>query len=174
MLKTFIKKDCARFRYEINVKHNEHLILFALNKTAMNRLTMAFAFFCAFNHCLIAQTDSGSVALKNTPKIVYKFDGDIEKVLSNTTDKVNNVEIYKIQIFSESGNNAKQKALDVKSEFESKNADVSASLIYQQPNFKVRVGHFRSKIDAQRMINKLKYSYPNAFIVKDDGKSASE
>ena len=140
----------------------------------MNRLILAFTFFTFSGQTLISQTDTILAEPESTPKIVYKYDGDIEQVLSNTYEKGNNVEIYKIQIFSESGNNAKQKAMDVKSEFESKNKDIPASLIYQQPNFKVRVGYFRSKIDAQRAITSLKYHYSNAFIVKDDGKSSGE
>lgn len=135
---------------------------------------IAFSIIFSFYQNLIAQIDSGSVTNKSIPKIVYKYDGDVEQILSSSSDKGNNVDIFKIQIFSESGNNAKQKAMDVKLDFESKNKEMTASLIYQQPNFKIRVGHFRSKIDAQRAISKLKQTYPNAFIVKDDGKSMGE
>lgn len=106
--------------------------------------------------------------------INYSISNDIEQVIKLTNEKRTNQEFFKVQFFSETGNSAKQRANEIKSEFESKFKDVQVSLVYQQPNFKLRAGSFRNRLDAQRLLNQVKLIYPNSFIVKDDGKLASE
>ena len=53
-------------------------------------------------------------------------------------------------------------------EFNSKHPKIEAYLMFQEPNYKVRVGDFRSRMDAQRFLHKITEDYPNAFIVKDN------
>ena len=72
---------------------------------------------------------------------------------------------YRVQIFF--GSN-RQKATDVKSDFSSKFPDVPAYISYQQPNFKIRVGDYRSRFEAQRMMSELNGMYPTTFIVPDE------
>jgi hypothetical protein len=106
--------------------------------------------------------------------IDYFMSNEIEQVIKLTNEKRSHQEIYKVQFFSETGNSAKQLANEIKSEFELKFKDIQVSLVYQQPNFKLRAGNFRNRLDAQRFLNQVKLYYPNSFIVKDDGKLASE
>jgi hypothetical protein len=75
---------------------------------------------------------------------------------------------FRIQIFFDSGNNSKSKAISAMNEFKAKHADIGAYLTFQEPNYKVRVGDFRSRMDAQRFLHKIADEYPNAFIVMDD------
>ena len=75
---------------------------------------------------------------------------------------------FRIQIFFDSGNNSKSKAISVMNEFTSKHRKVEGYLSFQEPNFKVRVGDFRTRMDAQRFLHKIAEEYPSAFIVKDN------
>lgn len=75
---------------------------------------------------------------------------------------------FRVQIFFDSGNNSKSKAVSAMSEFRAKHSKVKAYLMFQEPNYKVRVGDFRSRMDAQRFLHKIADEYPNAFIVKDN------
>lgn len=77
------------------------------------------------------------------------------------------VEGYRVQIFSESGNNAKEHAQQSLSEFNQSLSSNPAYLIYQQPNFKVRCGDYRTKAEARRLLKQLSDQYPGAYIVKD-------
>ena len=38
---------------------------------------------------------------------------------------------------------------------------------FESPNYKVSIGDFRSKDEAQRIYNALKITYPTAFIIKE-------
>jgi hypothetical protein len=97
----------------------------------------------------------------------YRINSLVEKH-KTWCDNRGSISGFRIQIFFDSGNNSKSKAVSAMSEFRSKHSKVEAYLMFQEPNYKVRVGDFRSRMDAQRFLHKLGDSYPNAFIVKDD------
>ena len=92
--------------------------------------------------------------------------------LIQTYKKVNftstGVDGYRVQIFSESGNNAKEHAQQSLTDYNQSLYENSAYLIYQQPNFKVRCGDYRTKAEARRLLKQLSGQYPGAYIVKDN------
>ena len=58
------------------------------------------------------------------------------------------------------------KAEEVKAKFDNKHSDLSTVIDYQQPNFVVVVGDYKTKLEAYELLKKLKEDYPYAFIVK--------
>jgi hypothetical protein len=74
---------------------------------------------------------------------------------------------YRIQIYF---GGVRQKASDVKLEFNSKYPDIPAYITYQQPNFKVRIGDYRSRFEAQKFLKEIDGRFPTSFIVPDDVK----
>jgi hypothetical protein len=79
----------------------------------------------------------------------------------------NGIEGYRIQIFFDSGNNSKTKAQSIYEGFKAKYPDVRTYLSFKSPNYKVRVGDFRTRLDAQRFLNDINIEYPNAWIIAD-------
>ncbi len=74
---------------------------------------------------------------------------------------------FRIQVFSDSGNNSKNKAQASQEEFQVKFPGMGVYLTFKSPNYKVRIGDFRTKLDAQRFLIELTADYPNAFIIAD-------
>lgn len=74
---------------------------------------------------------------------------------------------YRIQVFSDGGNNAKERALKLVSEIEESHPNIPVYLSYHQPNFKVRCGNYRTKAEARKNQGSICKSYPGCFIVKD-------
>lgn len=72
---------------------------------------------------------------------------------------------YRIQIFSE-GNRAA--VLKVKDDFYTQFPDKRAFVVYQAPNFKLRIGNYRSRLEAYKDLLDILKQYSNAFIVKDE------
>ncbi len=72
---------------------------------------------------------------------------------------------YRIQIFSD---NKKQPSRDEKARFLSSFNSVKAHEVYQQPFFKIRVGDFRTKLEAYKFQKEIMAQFPNSFIVKDE------
>ena len=81
----------------------------------------------------------------------------------------NNAEIdgYRVQIFFDSGSNSKNKATSVKDEFETIYPETKPYLSYKEPYYRVRVGNFRTLIEAVGFQKKITTNYPNSFPVKD-------
>jgi hypothetical protein len=81
--------------------------------------------------------------------------------------KEQGIDGYRIQLFSDGGNNAKDRAQSMLDELQRNYPDYSSYLTYQQPNFKVRIGNFRTKAEAREFQTLLSQNYPGCFIVKD-------
>lgn len=85
------------------------------------------------------------------------------------TNKIKDgLEGYRVQLYSGSGTSARDEANNIRAEFMGNHPDIPAYLLYQTPNFKVRVGDFRTELDAIRVQRELSYQYPGGFVVKDE------
>ena len=74
---------------------------------------------------------------------------------------------YRIQIFSQSMQTARQKAEEMRRNFMRNFPDIDAYIEHQSPNFKIIVGDFRTKNEALREKKKIEKQYPGAFIISD-------
>lgn len=74
---------------------------------------------------------------------------------------------YRVQVLSDAGNNAKDRAQSTLLKFEQEFPSVPVYLTYQQPNFKVRCGDYRTKAEARRLQNQINGQFPGAYIVRD-------
>lgn len=72
---------------------------------------------------------------------------------------------YRIQIYFGTDRN---KANEIRTGFITDYRDVPAYLVYHQPNFKVRIGDFKTRLEAVKAMQVISISYSNAFIVKDE------
>lgn len=62
----------------------------------------------------------------------------------------------------------KNKAKEIKGNFIAKFPDVPAYEKYDQPNFNIRVGDFRTKLEAYKFLKEIQPDFPAAFIVQDE------
>jgi len=101
-------------------------------------------------------TAGGDVRLTTTPRIdeLLKAYGAHEHVRRG----------YRVQIFL--GDRATAEA--TKRAFLQKNPDVPAYLSWLAPNFRLRVGDLRTRLEAERLLRDLKVAYPGSYIVPDD------
>ncbi len=61
----------------------------------------------------------------------------------------------------------KDKAHTVKSKFSSRFNEYNTHEEYQQPNWVILVGDFKTKLEAFQSLKKIQGEFPNSFIVKD-------
>lgn len=69
---------------------------------------------------------------------------------------------YKIQIYTGDSENSKRELGKFKSDFN----HLDATIIFNTPYYKVWVGNFKTKIDAQRHLIEIQKKYANSIIVK--------
>ena len=106
----------------------------------------------------IFAADSGIIQDKRVNELLLKH------VLINEAKK-GKMKGYRVQIHF---GPEKAKALEVKTKFIQQNHKAHAYLDYQQPYFKIRVGDFRTKLEAYKFMKEISGDFPGAFIVSDD------
>jgi hypothetical protein len=132
-----------------------------------NRLTGIFIlYFVALPAISSAQKYITSYHKDST--IVLTRDAKIDDLIAKQKDSntlKQTMAGYRVQIYFGS---VRQKASDVKQDFSGKHADVNSYLTYLAPNFKVRVGDFRTRLEAQGFLKSIEGQYPTSFIVQDE------
>ncbi|HKJ80158.1 MAG TPA: SPOR domain-containing protein [Prolixibacteraceae bacterium] len=79
----------------------------------------------------------------------------------------NGIEGFRVEIFFSSAMNALERAQQQKVKFLSKYPEKNVHIQFAAPNFKVRVGDFRTKNEALKLQKQIQRDYPSAFIVPD-------
>jgi hypothetical protein len=72
---------------------------------------------------------------------------------------------FRVQLYY--GGN-RTEALELKSKFAQLHPEVESYLIYQQPYFRLRVGDFRTRLEAYKLMKKVEKEFPSVFIVNDE------
>ena len=129
---------------------------------SMNK-TIVFLFLLV-SSCLSAQNDTETTNTSNSTNVKVIKDGRIDDMVQ-TYKSSYTLTGYRIQIFSD---NKKQPSRDEKARFLSSFNSVKAHEVYQQPFFKIRVGDFRTKLEAYKFQKEIMAQFPNSFIVKDE------
>jgi len=100
---------------------------------------------------------------------VYQ-DSRVDSVLKKHIEynmQQNGMDGYRVQIFFDAGNNSLNRANNVVEKFQLLYPSDTAYVSFSEPYYKVRVGDFRTKLDAEGYLQEVLPDYPNAFVIKD-------
>jgi hypothetical protein len=75
---------------------------------------------------------------------------------------------YRIQVFSASGPNAKNIAFEKQAELLELFSNTGSYTIWNYPNWVIRIGNFRTRLEALQFHEQVKAKYPASFIIKDE------
>ncbi len=75
-----------------------------------------------------------------------------------------NIKGYRVQVFV----GERARANEIKSRVNELYPEMPAEINYLAPNFRVRVGNFRTNLDADRFLRQIKSDFNNAYIVPDE------
>jgi SPOR domain len=124
--------------------------ILAPSKRAFLTLTM---FTLAYN----IHAQDQNLILNQDPKFEQLLN-DKRKI--NTS--INTNDTYKIQIFSGKSEEAKKTLSDFKREYNT----IDGTIIFNTPNYKVIVGNFKTRIEAERNLAEIKKRYKSVFLIK--------
>ena len=124
-----------------------------------NIKALTLLFFLTFYAFAKAQT--AQVQVSQDPKI-----SELLTLKSKLTKNNELADRYKIQVYS--GNLSQAKIALRK--FRNKVGTWSSDIEYETPNYKVWIGNFRNRLEADRAIIAVKKEFPNALIFKPDSK----
>ena len=117
---------------------------------------------------LVLFTLSTSVTAQNS--VSYDLEPGLDQVEEKHQEawsKVKKVEGYRIQLIALSGSNSKAVVEKMQADFLVSFPDIPAYVTYFEPSFRLRVGDFRTKLDAYRVHNMISPIFTGAFIIKD-------
>ncbi|MEN8119780.1 MAG: SPOR domain-containing protein [Bacteroidota bacterium] len=75
---------------------------------------------------------------------------------------------WRIRVYMGSGKNARTQANSVKLKIRNWYPDVEPHLVHHSPYFKILVGDFRTRIEAESFRKKLVREYPNCYVVESE------
>ena len=102
--------------------------------------------------------------------LVLDQDVRIERLIQKQKDihlADNTIDGFRIQIFMESGNEAVEHANVAMEEFKMKYPDMPIYLVFGQPYYRLRVGDYRTRLEAEKAFLVLNKDYKKAFITGD-------
>lgn len=122
-------------------------------------LTLVLLFFIGELSLLAQSSDTGKISLVQDHKIDELLAKHIE------INSKASVKGYRVKIHFGADKN---KAKEIKAKFMTQFPTVAAYEKYDQPNFNIRVGDFRTKLEAYKFLKELQAEFPSAFIVQDE------
>ena len=113
--------------------------------------------FCIF-FCIII----GQLSHAQEGTIHIEQDEKIEQLLKLYKTALKTSEYYRIQVGFGSYNQAESIKADVEEDF----PDLPSKIDFDSPTYRVRVGKFKTKMEAERKFNEVREKYPNAMLLK--------
>jgi hypothetical protein len=103
--------------------------------------------------------------------VVHKSDNMndlIEKHITINKNNMGKLNGFSVQICFESGINSREKAEKIRTLFLSKYPKCSAYVSFKEPNFRVKVGDFRTRADARGFKETIAADFPQGFVIRDE------
>jgi len=97
-------------------------------------------------------------------KISIEQDADITRLLEvyKISNSISN--FYTIQV----GFGSYSKAEQLKQEVEIDFPDLKSKIIFDSPTYRVQIGQFKSKLDAERKFKEVRIKYPESLLLKPE------
>jgi len=112
----------------------------------------------------LAAQEKGTVLVTKDPQIDSLIARRLE--LNRAGVSGNNVTLlgFRVQVFSGLD---RQMTYSEQLKFKTRYPDINTYISYTQPNYKLRVGDFRTRLEAEKLMNELKKYYNSLFIFSE-------
>lgn len=113
----------------------------------------------------MAQVDSGSVTVVKDPRVDMLVRKQIEINEETTADSRRNMPGFRIQVINSPD---RQKVFAAKAKVYQEFPDLKPYLLYQAPNYKLRVGNFKTQEEAEEMQKQMAQFFPSGlYVIRD-------
>jgi len=92
---------------------------------------------------------------------------ELEELYIAAWAKVKKIQGYRIQIVALSGSNSRIAIEKIETDFKQLFSNIPTYITYFEPNFRFRIGDFRTKLEAYKTLKRVRNQYTGAFIVRD-------
>ena len=121
------------------------------------------ALCCVVTACANSQAQSERIRVTGDIAVTRMVDKHVE-----LNQRVKTIPGYRVQIASFSGTNSKTSAFTLRDRFMTDYPEVQAYVAFDEPNFKVKVGDFRTRLEAYAFLQQIKEVYKGSYVMKDN------
>ena len=125
--------------------------------TQINKKTLFLTASVVLTSILNSAAQTANVTVQQDPKFEQLLN---EKRRINSSLTAN--DRYKIQVFNGDSESSKRVLNEVRREF----TGLDATIVFSTPAYKVWVGNFKTRIEAERNLQKLSQKYPTALVIR--------
>jgi cell division protein FtsN len=113
-------------------------------------------------YCIAILTFSVTFTTAQQGSVKIQQDTKIANLLDIYKDYISESEFYRIQV----GFGSYAKAERIKAEVEIDFPNMSSKIDFDSPTYRVRVGRFKTKLEAERKFKEVREKYPDAMLLK--------
>jgi hypothetical protein len=117
-----------------------------------------------FMPSLLLAQDRGKVQEVKDPKVDSLIEDYLTGKKGTVTETGTSNQGFRVQIFSGADRNMANSA---QAKFQEKYPEIRTYISYHDPFFKVHIGDFRTRLEAEKMVQELKYSFTGLFIISE-------
>jgi len=165
MVKLFRKRlNELKVENASNSKYSSLLRQFVLNGIFLKKLVVCCAVICLCSAHLNAQTRGKLEIVKDSridSLIAHRYSTNKVAVKSGGLMSTRG---YRVQFFSGS---SRKEAFSAQSKFQQLYPQLRTYITYNEPNFKVKAGDFRTRLEATQLMQHLKSRFTSLFILSD-------
>lgn len=113
---------------------------------------------------------AATTSTAQTGRVTVVGDVAVNEMVSRHVELNNRVKTlpgFRVQIASFSGTNSKTSAFSLRDRFMTDYPSTQAYIVYDEPNFKVKVGDFRTRLEAYAFLQEIKEVY-KGYIIRDN------
>lgn len=93
-------------------------------------------------------------------QVTINQDTNIPELMELKKEVAKGESLFQIQIYNGNITGANEALNTVKTQFK-----VPSFLVFETPNYKVRIGSFRTRLEAEKFLIEVKKNYPAAFVM---------
>lgn len=130
-------------------------MLFKINKIHL----LSICFITLFTLSAFSQQKKGELKIETSARI--------DNVIAQKKEynkSLKTIKGYRIQLFYGS----EKESYKIRDEFKEKFPDISTKIIFSSPQWKVQVGNYRTRLEADRTLINIKQKYPAAIILSTE------
>ena len=104
---------------------------------------------------------------QNEGVVTIETDAKIDEIIAKKKEfdkELKTVNGFKIQLFYGNEKNSHK----IKDEFKALYPDITTKIIFSSPQWKVQVGNYRTRLEADRQLIEIKKEYPGAIVIASE------
>jgi hypothetical protein len=100
-------------------------------------------------------------------KVYFNQDNRLKEIMIGKAQSKKDMSVWRVQIYLGSGKNSRGEAESTRNSFKTKYPEIDAEVLYHSPYFKVHVGIFKTRLEAESLKMKIAGDFSKSWVVNE-------